>query len=938
MERRLRVFAVTILTTCLVLVGLPALALEYEDDYVDLPFTTYGDMLVDPAHDQVFVTGGPGTNAVVVVKLDGSGTITVPGTPGAAKMAMSGDGRFVYVVLRDGSGIAEIDTATLAARRIDTGAASCPKDVAVVGGFVWFLGSMSDFSCSSTGLRRLDPATGEVAEQVFATYLDAESLHALPGGNRLLYAETGSNAVARIYDVTDGVATQETAVVLGNNYSAVPPRLTDDGAHLMAGELGRITFYRTSDLAEDGATTFASSDYLTAFQAGPDLLAIADQDPADLVELVRRGSGEPVNSIALGPTDPGRVREIGMLGDQLLALTLGSTVRLYQVDRPTVPAPTLTLQVPAESPVGLPVTVSGVLTHGDVTIAGADVTLRQAGVDGTLGTATTDSAGRYSIEIVPERVGALALSVHYAGDATRKDATGKGSTDVVRRSVVLSMSGPATVWPDENLTLTGTLHDREQPFAGVTVSIERACAGTYSWRAVETVVTDAEGRFTSSTAVPASYTPGSCSSGRYDYLARYVGDDLRKPAAAVAPVEVTWIEPRLTLNATRWVYAGQTVDVKGSLTTDTGPLVGESVALRVHTPYGTTRVIGTVTTDAEGRFATKDVPDEIGEHNYSAYYAGDSRTRPRSTGDMVGVRKWPTAITLRGPESGAVDETVALFGRLTADGAAVAGSEILVSRTDTYGGPDVLAPVTTAADGTFAVRDVPPRGGDVTYVVSYEGTAEREDASTSLVLPVAKKAQELTLRPDRRIYSFGQTARITIGPATDSERKVMVYATETGREKALIFSGTVPAAGLTVQHRMRRNTVLSAFTPETDRATKASMSLTRQTRARLTTRTPKPRAVVDGYNIYRPASQPEFRTQVQDLRGSGCVYFQIQQKQKRWKTVATTSCRRISGASLAYWKPRPWLENRKAYRVRPTFRGDAINAASKGSWIYLKFA
>ena len=93
-----------------------------------------------------------------------------------------------------------------------------------------------------------------------------------------------------------------------------------------------------------------------------------------------------------------------------------------------------------------------------------------------------------------------------------------------------------------------------------------------------------------------------------------------------------------------------------------------------------------------------------------------------------------------------------------------------------------------------------------------------------------------------------------------------------------------------------------------------------------------------GYNIYRPASQPEFKTQVQDLRGSGCVYFQIQQKRSQWKTVATTSCRRISGASIAYWKPRSWLENRTAYRVRPTFRGDAINAASKGSWIYLKFA
>jgi hypothetical protein len=77
---------------------------------------------------------------------------------------------------------------------------------------------------------------------------------------------------------------------------------------------------------------------------------------------------------------------------------------------------------------------------------------------------------------------------------------------------------------------------------------------------------------------------------------------------------------------------------------------------------------------------------------------------------------------------------------------------------------------------------------------------------------------------------------------------------------------------------MKRNTVFTARTPETDRALAASTSVTRKTRARLTTKTPKPRAVVGGYKIYRPTSQPEFRTKVQDLRGSGCVYFQIQRK------------------------------------------------------------
>lgn len=935
MARRLRVFAVTILTTCLVLVGLPAVALEYADDYIDLPFGTYSDMLVDPAQGQVFVTGGSGTNEVAVVKLDGSGTTTVPGLPGAAKMTMSEDGGFIYVVLLEGDGIAEIDTATLAARRIDTGAASCPSDVAAVGGYVWFLGSMSETSCYSRGLRRLDPVSGEVADEIYAGHLDTESLHALPGGHRLLYAETRSSTVARIYDVTDGVATQETAVVLETSRS-LPPRLTDDGAHLMVDLLEQVAYYRTSDLAADGVTPLASRDYLTAFQAGSDILATADQDPGSFVELVRRTNGGPLNSIALGPTDPGRVLEIAMVGDQMLVLT--SRDRLYQVDRPTVPAPTLTLQVPAESPVGLPVTASGVLTDGDAAIAGAGITLRRADREGSLGAATTDAEGRYAIEIVPEEIGALALSVHYGGDARRKPATGKGSTDVVRRPVALTVSGPATVWPDENVTLTGTLHDRGEPFAGVTLGIERSCAGRHGWQAVETVVTDAEGRFTSSTAVPATYAPGSCSSPeKYDYRVRYFGDDLRTPSSAVVPVEVTWVQPYLVLSMRPWVYVDEPVDVKGRLTADGSPMADESIDLHVNTADGQ-RGLGTVTTDADGRFTLEDVPPVEGDYSYVAWYAGNSRTRPRTDSSPVQVVKRPSEVALSGPESGDVDKRVVLPGRLTSDGTGVPGAKVLVSRADDYAGTQDLAPVTTAADGTFVVRDFPPRGGGVTYVVSYPGSTSREPASASFLVPVRKRTQELTLRPDRRLYRFGQTARVTIGPVMDFDRKVRVYAKENGRDKTLVFSGTVPSAGLTIQHRMKRNTVFSARTPETGQALAASTSVARKTRAGLTTSTPRPRAVLDGYKLYRPASQPVFKTQVRDLRGSGCVYFQIQQKRAQWKTVATTSCRRISDASIAYWKPRPWLENRSAYRVRPTFRGDAVNAASKGSWIYLKFA
>ncbi|MGH3333862.1 MAG: carboxypeptidase regulatory-like domain-containing protein [Nocardioidaceae bacterium] len=934
MSTRLRAFAVTILTACMVLVGLPAGAVEYVDDFVALPFTSYGDMLVDPAHGQVFVTGGSGTHEVAVVKLDGSGTTMIPGTPGAGNMSMSPDGRHVYVTLLDGDGVSEIDASTLTARRIDTGAGSCPSDVAVVAGYVWFLGSRGpDGFCYREAIRRLDPATGEVSPDIKLEYLDDAELSVLPGTTRLLYAERGSTtAVAGVFDVADG--TLDNQVVRASIGSSYDTGLTTDGGHLMVSGAGRVSFYRTSDLSADGVSTLPTTP--AAFAADTEILAAAVQSPSR-VDVLRRGSNTSLNSIALGPTGAGQVRDMVLVGGQLFAVS-GSPLRLYRLDRPAVPAPDLTLEVPTQADVGRPVTVTGVLSDRGTSIAGAQVTVRRQGADEPFGTATTDANGRYSLELVPPEVGPLDLSARYEGDPPTKPAVGKATLNVVRRAATLTIGSPSAVWPDEPFTLTGTLFDGADPVEGASLGVSRRCSNWSGTESVGTATTDPAGTF-AIRVEPGTSGPWGEFCTSYDYWVTYDGDALRKAASASAKVAVTWRYPSFVLTMPDQVHVGDSVKVAGTVQTADGPLANAELTASVTTPTGG-RELGTLTTDADGRFETTDVPGEAGSHCYRILYAGDSRTRAGYRDRCVGVTKLASALTLGGPLSGELDEALLLNGRVTSDGAPLAGVELVVSRSDAFGGSVTLSSVLTGADGGFLVRDAPPNGGFVTYAVSYPGSETRSAAAASWTVDVARPARTLELRADQRVYNYGQTAQLEVELTTDSARTVRVYAHEAGRVRTLIFSGDVPATGLTLQHRMTRRTQFIASVPEDGRALAASWELDVFTRAGLTTTASRHYGTSGKYKLYRPAADPRFATAVKPWRepDTACVRFQLQRHRSGlWRTVSTSACEPVGDGSTATWRLLGTQAAGTRYRVRPRFAGDAINVVKDGAWVYFKF-
>jgi sugar lactone lactonase YvrE len=99
----------------------------------------YGDMVVDGRYDHVFVSGGPSSNGVVVTDQGGDVDEVITGQYGATGLALSADGRKLYVALAAGDAISVIDTRSLEEiARYSTGTRTCPTHLVRTGELLWF--------------------------------------------------------------------------------------------------------------------------------------------------------------------------------------------------------------------------------------------------------------------------------------------------------------------------------------------------------------------------------------------------------------------------------------------------------------------------------------------------------------------------------------------------------------------------------------------------------------------------------------------------------------------------------------------------------------------------------------------------------------------------------------------------------------------------------
>ena len=210
--------------------GVPAFAAQAASTVVTLPIRQYSHMLIDPAHQHLFITSGSGSSSILVTDYSGQTVATIPDEPGATGLVLSGDGSTVYAALADGDAISAISTSTLSeTARYATGTGMEPTYVAYSSGKIWFgYGG----SCAG-GIGSIDPSTSPATVTLKAAsgfWYAAPMLAAIADGE-LVAGEPGQSPVQMAsFDVSSGTATvlaQEIFLYEASNLRSM--QITPDG-------------------------------------------------------------------------------------------------------------------------------------------------------------------------------------------------------------------------------------------------------------------------------------------------------------------------------------------------------------------------------------------------------------------------------------------------------------------------------------------------------------------------------------------------------------------------------------------------------------------------------------------------------------------------------------------------------------------------------------
>jgi hypothetical protein len=199
-----------------------------------LPFQGFGGMVIDAAHDRLFVSGGTGHDQIAVYDLAGTWVKTFTNMPGASDMVVHRG--VLYAALFDGGAIGRIDTASLTRmKRVGLRTLSAPRYLAIAAGRIWVstctAGVVASFATDGTDL---------VLESGFGTVSnDCWDLESTPAKPRVIFAgETygGPTSLVKLKAATDGSLTNLLEVSdpgLDGSDSVDDMAIRHDGAQVM---------------------------------------------------------------------------------------------------------------------------------------------------------------------------------------------------------------------------------------------------------------------------------------------------------------------------------------------------------------------------------------------------------------------------------------------------------------------------------------------------------------------------------------------------------------------------------------------------------------------------------------------------------------------------------------------------------------------------------
>jgi hypothetical protein len=696
----------------------------------EVPGDGDGDVVRLPGTRTLVVAGGD-DNPVVVVVLSARSVTEVPGTTGVRTLDLDEDGRLLHGTTFWTHEVVEIDPWAdelddpHVTRRWTISEPCMPTDAVMRGGAIWLAGGCT----TAQEIRRLDPTSGAVT--VPDADLRADSIVGEPHGPGLYLLEDGSWArLTRA--VADAGSLSVAASEDGFSADPDPLMISEDGGTLFVPEDdGTVPTFDAATLAR--TETWTGMD--APRWADPDV--VGGSVPGTWQPLVmRRDDLSEVNRFL--PDDASQVTtsDVRLVEGGLVAIVwVGGEKRVYVVDEPLMPEPTLELELPwgGATGIGTPTPVTGSFRwNGEPPVEPMELALAE--VQPTrreVSPVTTDANGDWSATWVPDTVGWHVLEIRYAGT---RDSVARVRAYVEEVYQRVDLTAPTSVDGGEVVPVTVSATENGLPLPGVEVTLNRWSWTTSNFHFPEvigTLVTDEQGLATFE-APPgavdgwffgASWILPNGARGESDDRELSVAVDRQDTVVTVGEVPETAVP-------------GDPVDIPVRLTTAAGePLAGQQLRIGLANYQW-----ATVTTDDDGRATYVDNTTTEGWTRVDVVFAG-TLTLDDSFEDTHTItrRRIADVLTISGPTTGEVGTPTGFLGSVAeADGPL----ELTLDTGD--GSPEQIL---TDAEGSWTAQVVPPLHGPNWITVSFAGNTRLAPDRVSHLMTTPRATPVITIDP-----------------------------------------------------------------------------------------------------------------------------------------------------------------------------------------------
>ena len=430
------------------------------------------DVLVDGAHDLVFVSSGTGQSALVVLDYAGD-VVTTISIAGASGMALVGS--TLYVAAADADEISVVDTAAsppTVTGALSIGSFTHPGSLAFVGGRLWFTVGVCGSGTVEHVRMDTDGTNLSTGKTLAASSCPRYATDPVDPNLLVMFDEGISPVTWSLYDMSTAPVTLLRDMTDPDSANGREAVFAPGGGSIFTASGSPYGFsqWKTADLTL--MRSYVADAYPTAVDVtstgGGRLAGGSDTPNGNSVWTYDLGTTTATWSWDMPNDDSVLPRGLAWSDDGQRLFAIGgawqgfpSPVRFYVLDPLETPTTVSLSATPASLSIGDPVSLDGTLVFGDASgTAGQTVSLTRTDAGGTVPVADAVVAvdGTFHLDDVPPIAGQVTYAASFAGIEHHPGASASDVVHVAKLPVKVSVSVSAkTVTIGGSVTVKGHL-------------------------------------------------------------------------------------------------------------------------------------------------------------------------------------------------------------------------------------------------------------------------------------------------------------------------------------------------------------------------------------------------------------------------------------------------------------------------------------------------